>query len=106
MQRNINTPVGAFAIPNFIAERLEKLSDIEVLQEYIDKCKNFIDPFLFNEMLHRKLIFAGEHNADVEKRLADMIAEQKGVVDEFEKSIVEYEPNNDYEDEYEDGYEP
>ena len=72
MPRTINTPVGRFEVPRHIQERIDNLSDIELLQEYLDKCKNFIDPFLFEEMSNRNLIFSGERRADIEKRIEQM----------------------------------
>jgi len=94
MPKSINTPVGQFAVPSHIAERIEKLTDIELLQEYLDKCKNFIDPFLFEEMSNRSLIFSGERRADIERRLEQMKIYDCDM-DSF--GIGGYEDEEDYE---------
>ena len=90
--KHINTPVGWFEVPHHIQNRINNLSDIELLQEYLDKCKNFIDPFLFEEMSNRSLIFSGERRADIEKRLEAM----KMIDNETDSFSI-----GDYEGEYE-----
>jgi len=65
----INTPCGSVEIPAPAAERLESLSDIELMEEYVQKCKQFVDPFLFQEMVNRRLIFKGDSYKDVAEQL-------------------------------------
>jgi len=72
MAKYIDTPVGKFEMPNAVAERLDGMTDIELLEDYVKNCKNFIDPFLFQEMADRKLIFAGDYYADIVKRLEEL----------------------------------
>lgn len=72
MPKYVDTPMGKFEMPSWAAERLDKMTDIELLEEYAEKCRNFIDPFLFQEMADRKLIFPGDYHADIIKRLEQM----------------------------------
>lgn len=65
----LNTPCGPFKIPSWAAEHLDSLSDIELMDEYVQKCKQFVDPFLFQEMVNRRLIFKGDTYRDVEEQL-------------------------------------
>ena len=107
MLEYINTPVGQFDVPYFIKDRINKMSDIELLQEYVDKCKNFIDPFLFAAMINRNLIFSGERLSDVEKRLESIKDTENKIIEEnwendFEIDVDPYGiGENDFEEDYE-----
>lgn len=63
-------------MPILVENRLTAMSDVEILQEYVDKCKNFIDPFLFQEMCNRGLISRGDYYRDIEKRIMAAMAAQ------------------------------
>lgn len=69
MNKYVQTPAGAFAMPAWAADRLEKMTDIEILEEYVEKCKDFIDPFLFQEMADRGLTVRGDYYRDIVTRL-------------------------------------
>ena len=72
----MDTPVGKVEMPSWIAEKFNKMDDIELMQDYLKSSKNFIDPFAFQYMVDRKLLFAGERTPDIEARLNKMIQEQ------------------------------
>lgn len=93
MAKYVDTPMGKFEMPSWAAERLDKMTDIELLEEYVEKCRDFIDPFLFQEMADRNLIHRGDYYADIVKRLEQrkydnildqVAADELGVDDELE----------------------
>lgn len=77
MSKYVQTPIGAFAMPSWAADRLDKMTDVEILEEYVEKCKNFIDPFLFQEMIDRGLTVRGDFYRDIVVRLEKMKARAK-----------------------------
>ena len=42
----------------------ERATDWALIQQYIEKCGAFIDPFLFNELRHRGLVWAVDRLPD------------------------------------------
>lgn len=71
-RKYVNTPVGQFEIPQGVADALGRMSSIELMREYIEKCRDFIDPFLFQEMVDRGLIHRGDFHSNIETRLREM----------------------------------
>jgi hypothetical protein len=61
----VSTPVGYFPIPAALQKAMEASSDMELLKDYVDKCKVFSDPFLLNELAHRGLVRPGMFYRDV-----------------------------------------
>lgn len=67
--RYINTPCGSFEVPPEVARRLDRMSDIALLEAYVQNCKQFVDPFLFQEMVSRGLVFEGDTYRDIDELL-------------------------------------
>ena len=72
VSKYINTPIGKFAMPPWAENRLSAMSNIEILEEYAEKCRDFIDPFLFQEMCDRGLTVRGDCYIDIIQRLKAM----------------------------------
>jgi hypothetical protein len=66
MNRNeIRTPGGIFPIPEGIAKANQEATDIELL-ESLYVFGDYVDPFVFHELLYREIITGGETKADIE----------------------------------------
>lgn len=87
-KKYVSTPAGPFEIPQEIADALGRMSNIELMREYVEKCRDFIDPFLFQEMADRGLIHRGDFHRDIEARLLEMeTALEPDGEDEYEMEI-------------------
>lgn len=74
MGKMLHTPAGDFPMPRGTTAMLAGLSDEKLLEAYISNYEktSFIDPFLFQEMQDRKLVFPGEYHQDIVKRLEEL----------------------------------
>lgn len=77
MAKYIDTPAGKFQMPRWAENRLAEMTDLEILEEYVVKCRSFIDPFLFQEMCDRGLTVRGDYYQDIVDRLEAMKAAQR-----------------------------
>ena len=77
MAKYIDTPAGKFQMPRWEESRLAEMTDLEILEEYVVKCRSFIDPFLFQEMCDRGLTVRGDYYQDIVDRLEAMKAAQR-----------------------------
>lgn len=77
MAKYINTPVGKFQMPGWAEARLSAMTDLEILEEYVVKCRSFIDPFLFQEMCDRGLTVRRDYYQDIVDRLEAMKSAQR-----------------------------
>jgi hypothetical protein len=73
-EKMIRTPVGNYPINKDTALMLDGMSDIELLQAYVQNYERvgFVEPFLFSEMMDRKLVQMGELHRDILKKLEAM----------------------------------
>lgn len=69
--RMLHTPVGDFPMPRGTAEMLDGMSDIELLEAYVKQFEKTAstDPFVFQEMQDRRLVFTGDYHKDLVDRL-------------------------------------
>jgi len=99
-KKYVDTPVGQFEIPQGTADALGRMSNVELMREYVEKCRNFIDPFLFQEMADRGLIRRGDYHRDIEARLCEMEQSEAGLLTAHswpQESEMEPDDGDDYE---------
>lgn len=66
----LDTPCGLFPIREHIVKRHAAMSDIEIADATFKSQPGFINPEAFAELKHRGLIFRGDYEEDVYRRIA------------------------------------